>query len=107
MLSSAERGESPNYTKQLEGVQDFTANWSANFVVGDGREESRMEEAPNGLASLISSLIIGSEDFLIEEYVQLVGEKIIVDAKYNMVELVDLAWGRKNHKGLGLNEGPM
>ena len=31
---------------------------------------------------------------LIKEYVQFIGEKII-DAKYNMAKLVDLAWGRK------------
>jgi hypothetical protein len=34
-------------------------------------------------------------------------EKIIVDAKYNMVELVDLAHGRKTHSSLDLNEEPM
>jgi hypothetical protein len=34
-------------------------------------------------------------------------EKIIVDAKYNMVELVDLAQGRKTHSSLDLNEEPM
>ena len=40
----------------------------------------------------------------IEEYVQLVGEKII-DAKYIMSELVDLAWGREIHFGLDLGLG--
>ena len=35
----------------------------------------------------------------IEEYAQLVREKI-VDAKYNMLELVYLAWGREIHLGL-------
>ena len=30
----------------------------------------------------------------IEEYIKLAREEI-VDAKYNMVELVDLAWGRE------------
>ena len=36
-------------------------------------EKSRMKEATNELASLTSSLILGSEEFLIEEYVQLAG----------------------------------
>ena len=30
----------------------------------------------------------------IEDYVQMAGEEI-VDVEYNMVELVDLAWGKK------------
>ena len=34
----------------------------------------------------------------IEEYVQLAREKTI-DVEYNMVELVDLAWGRKVQLG--------
>ena len=42
----------------------------------------------------------------IEEYVQLVGEEI-VDAKYNMAKLVDLAQGREVHLSLDLNEEPM
>ena len=42
----------------------------------------------------------------IEGYVQLVGEEI-VDAKYNMVELVDLAWDREILWVLHLNEDPM
>ena len=37
---------------------------------------------------------------------QLVGERI-VDAQYNKVELVALAWGREIHSGLELNEEPM
>jgi hypothetical protein len=49
-----------------------------------------MKEATYELASLISSLNLGIEDLPIKEYVQLVGEEI-VDAKYNIVELVDLA----------------
>ena len=47
-----------------------------------------------------------SEEKSIEEYVRLVREKI-VDAKVIMVELVGLAWGRKTHLGLNLNEEPM
>jgi hypothetical protein len=31
----------------------------------------------------------------------------IVDVEYNMVELVDLAWGREFHLGLHLNEEPI
>ena len=30
----------------------------------------------------------------------------VVDAKYNVVELVDLAWGRETHMGLDLIEKP-
>ena len=37
---------------------------------------------------------------------QLVGEGI-VDAEYNMAELMDLAWYREIHLGLDLNEEPM
>ena len=37
-----------------------------------------------------------------------IGRRVIVDAeKYIMVELADLAWGRKVHLGLNLNEEPM
>ena len=36
---------------------------------------------------------------------QLAGEEIVY-AKYNMVELVDLVWGREIHLGLDLNEEP-
>ena len=45
-------------------------------------------------------------EFFIEEYVQLGGEEI-VDVEYIMAKLVDLAWGREIHLGLGLNEEPM
>ena len=65
-----------------------------------------MKEATNVLASLISSLNLESEEILFEEYVQLAGEDV-VDAKYIMGELVDLAWGREIHLGLDLNEEPM
>ena len=82
------------------------ADWSANFAMDDEREKLRMKEATNELASLISSLNLGSEEMPIEEYVQLAREEI-VDAEYNMVELVDLAWGREIHLGLDLNEEPM
>lgn len=46
------------------------------------------------VVSLISSLTLGSEEMPIAKYVQLAEEKI-VDAKYKMVELVGLAWGRE------------
>lgn len=39
----------------------------------------------------------------IDEYAQLVWEEI-VDVVYNMVELVDLTWGREVHLGLSLIE---
>ena len=70
------------------------------------REKSRMKEATNKLASLISSLNLGSEEMVIQDYVQLVREEI-VDAKSNMAKLVDLTWGREIHLGLILNEEPM
>jgi hypothetical protein len=41
----------------------------------------------------------------IEETMQLVGEEI-VDTKYNMSTLVDLAWGREIYLGLDLNDQP-
>lgn len=34
-------------------------------------------------------------------------EREIVDAKYNMTKLVDLAWGRENDLGVDSNEVPM
>ncbi len=49
-----------------------------------------MKDATNELANVMSSLNFGSEEMLIKEYVQQVGEKI-VDAEYNMAKLVDLA----------------
>jgi hypothetical protein len=69
-------------------------------------ERSRMTEARNELASLICSLNLGSVETPIEEYVQLVREEI-VDAKYSMVELVNLARGKEIHLGLDLNEEPI
>ena len=59
--------------------------------MNDECEKSRMKEAKNELANLTSSLNLGSEEMLIKEHVQCVGEEI-VDAKYNMAKLVDLAW---------------
>ena len=65
----------------------------------------RLKEATNKLASFISSLNLESEEMAIEEYVQL-ARKETVNAKYNMVELVDLAWDREVYSGLELNEKP-
>ena len=59
-----------------------------DFAMDDECEKSRMKEATNELASLISSLNLESEEMLFEEYVQLAGEDV-VDAKYTMGELVD------------------
>jgi hypothetical protein len=39
-------------------------------------------------------LKLGSEEMLIKKYVQLAGEEI-VDAKCNIIELIDLAYGRE------------
>ena len=60
------------------------------FAMDHGREKSRIKEATSELANLISSLNLGNEEMAIDDYVQLVGEEII-DAKYNMAELLDLA----------------
>ena len=62
--------------------------WSTNFAM-DEHEKLRMNDTSNQLASLISSLNLGSEYMPIKEYMQLVGEEI-VDAEHIMNELVDL-----------------
>lgn len=72
----------------------------------DEHEKERMKETTNKLANLISSLNIGSEEMLIEDYVQL-ARKEIVDANYIMTKLVDLAWDIEVHLGVDLNEEPM
>jgi hypothetical protein len=41
----------------------------------DEREKSRMKEATNESASLVSSLNLGSDERLIEEYVKLARER--------------------------------
>ena len=81
-------------------------DWSADFGMDHEHEKLRMKEATNELTSLISTLNLGSEEMLIEKYVQLVGEEI-VDGEHSMVELVGLVWGREIHLGLNLNEEPM
>ena len=79
---------------------------SDDFATGGELGKSIMKETTIELESLISSLNLGSEKLPIEEFVQMAGEQI-VDAQYNMVELVDLAWGGKFHLGLDLNEEQM
>jgi hypothetical protein len=75
------------------------ADWSANFAMDDECKKLRMKEATNELASLVSSLNLGSEEMPIEKYVQLVGDEIVY-AKCIMVEMMNLAWGREIHLGL-------
>ena len=77
------------------------ADWSAEFCMDDECEDERMKETTIELASLMSSLNFGSK-----EYLQWAREEN-VDAKHNMVELVDLAWDREIHLNLDLDEGPM
>ena len=47
------------------------ADRSVNFAMEHEREKSRLKEATNGLASLVSSLNLQTESMPIEEYVQL------------------------------------
>lgn len=63
--------------KQLEDVQDFTCNWIVEFAMDDEHVRSRMKESASELASLISSLNLGSEEMCIKEYVQLVEDEIV------------------------------
>ena len=65
-------------------------------------EKARMKEATNELTRLVTSLNLGGEEIPIKEYVQLAREEI-VDVEYNMVELVELTWGREILWGLKLN----
>ena len=67
----------------------------------DEREKLRMKDVSNEFASLISSLNLGSEEMPIKEYMQSAGKEI-VDAKYIMIELMDLAWV-EIHLGLESN----
>ena len=48
-------------------------DWSANFSM----DELRKKEVANEIASLISSLNLGSEEMSDEEHLQLVGEEIV------------------------------
>ena len=80
ILSSLERDDSPNHMKQLEDVQDLTCKLECWFRHGWKIlpcKKLRMKEATNELASLISSLNLGSKELPIEEYVQLAREEII------------------------------
>ena len=86
-----ERDESTNRMKQLKDVQDFTCKLECWFCHGRwmwGRKNERSRKR-----NLVSSLNLGSEEMPVEEYVPLAGEEI-VDAKYNMIELVDSALDR-------------
>ena len=56
-----ERDELPNHTTHLEDVQDFICKLECRG------EKLRMKEATNKLASLVSSLNLGSEEMPIEE----------------------------------------
>ena len=98
VLWSAKKDESQNHSKQVEDAQDVTCKLECQFAMDHEHEESRMKVATSELANLISSLNLGNEEMDIHDYVQLVGEEII-DAKYNMDELLDLAQGRENHFG--------
>jgi hypothetical protein len=66
----------------------------------------RMRKATNKVASLNFSLNLGREEMLIESCVQLAREKI-VDAKYNVAELVDLTWEKRNPFGFIFDEEPL
>ena len=74
-------------------------NWSAEFAMDDECQKFRTKETKNEMASIISSLNLGSAETPIEGYVQL---EEIVYVVYNMAELVDLAWGREAHLGIAL-----
>jgi hypothetical protein len=61
------------------------------------RKKTRMKEAENESTSLISSSNLGSDEFSIEENVQLARKNYF--AMYNTVGLQDLAWDLKIHLG--------
>ena len=83
------------------------ADCSANFPMDNEHEKSRVKEATNEVAILVSVLNLGSvEELPIGEFVQLAREEI-VGAKYSMVELVYLTRVREIHLGLDLNAKPM
>ena len=86
-----ERDESTNHMKQLKDVQDFTCRLECWFCHGRWMWGWKNERSRK--RSLVSSLNLGSEEMPVEEYVPLTREEI-VDAKYNMIELVDLALDR-------------
>ena len=84
----------------------FLADRSDDFAMDNECEKSRMKEATNELATLVSSLTLKSEEMPIEEYVKLPRDKI-VDAMFNTAKLANLKGGREIHLGLDLNEEPM
>ena len=71
VLSSVERDESPNHTKQLEDSKILPADQNADFAIYNDCEKLRMKEETNELESLVVSLNSGSEEMHAEEYVML------------------------------------
>ena len=63
-----------------------------------------MKESTNELARFISSLNLGSDEIPID--LHLATDKV-VDAKYNVAELVDLAWDREVQLDLDCHEDTM
>ena len=102
----ANRDESQIIRNNWKMSKTSLAHWSVNFAMDHECEKLRMKKATNELASLVSSLNLGSEEVPSEEVVQLAREAII-DAEYNMAKLVDLARGREIHLGSNLNEEPI
>ena len=103
MLSSVDRMESPKSYKTISGCPRFHLQIGirqfCQFCHVWWMWESRMKEGTNKLASLVSSFNFGSLEMPIEKYMQLAWEEII-DGKYNIVEILDLTWGREIHLGL-------
>ena len=62
VLSSVERNESPNHTKQLEDSKIYL---QIGMSIYNQCENLRMKEATNELASFILSLNLGSEEMLL------------------------------------------
>jgi hypothetical protein len=63
VLSSVERDEFPKSYGKLANwrmSKIFLAYWSADFAMDDEHDKLRVKEATNKLASLISSLDLGS-----------------------------------------------
>jgi len=106
VFSGVERDESPNCTKQLENVQDLTYKLECQFCHGWWTLNWEWKKTTNKLASLNFSSNLGREEMLIESCVQLAREKI-VDAKYNVIELVEWHGKKEIHLGLYLNEEPL
>jgi hypothetical protein len=74
VFSSVERDESPKSYETSGGCPRFYLQMRVSISPWIMDEK---KDATNELASLISSLNLGSEDMPIKEYVQLVGEDIV------------------------------